>query len=82
LAVSLFFVNYDYGFLETVVFALGSSLGWAFAIVLLSGIREKLSVIADLPRGLKGKAIAFVLLGILALAFIGFSGIARVDPIQ
>jgi len=82
LAVSLFFVNYDYGFLETVVFALGSSLGWAFAIVLLSGIREKLSVIADLPRGLKGKAIAFVLLGILALAFIGFAGIARVDPIQ
>ena len=39
-------------------------------------------MIADLPRGLKGKAIAFVLLGILALAFIGFAGISRVDPIQ
>lgn len=81
LAVSLFFVNYEYGFLETTVFAFGSSVGWAIAITLLASVREKMSVVSDLPRGLKGKAIAFVILGILALAFIGFAGLASLQPV-
>lgn len=80
LAVSLFFVNYEYDFWATTLFAFGSSIGWAFAITLLASVREKMSVISDLPRGLKGKAIAFVVLGILALAFIGFGGLARLQP--
>lgn len=80
LAVSLFFVNYEYGFWETTVFAFGSSVGWAIAITLLASVREKMSVVSDLPRGLKGKAIAFVILGILALAFIGFAGLASLNP--
>lgn len=81
LAVSLFFVNYEYGFWETTVFAFGSSVGWAIAITLLASVREKMSVVSDLPRGLKGKAIAFVILGILALAFIGFAGLASLQPV-
>jgi Na+-transporting NADH:ubiquinone oxidoreductase subunit E len=82
LAVSLFFVNYEYGFWETTVFAFGSSIGWAIAITLLAAVREKMSVVSDLPRGLKGKAIAFVILGILALAFIGFAGLASLQPVM
>ncbi len=81
LAVSLFFVNYEYGFWETTVFAFGSSVGWAIAITLLASVREKMSVVSDLPKGLKGKAIAFVILGILALAFIGFAGLASLQPV-
>jgi Na+-transporting NADH:ubiquinone oxidoreductase subunit E len=44
-------------------------------------VREKMSVVSDLPKGLKGKAIAFVILGILALAFIGFAGLASLQPV-
>lgn len=76
LAVSLFFVTKDYNFKETAAFSFGSGLGWMLAIVLLAGIREKLAKKNDIPRGLAGKGIAFVILGILALAFIGFTGIA------
>jgi Na+-transporting NADH:ubiquinone oxidoreductase subunit E len=74
LAVSLFFVNRNYNFLQTTSFAFGSSVGWLLAIVLLAGIREKMNKISDVPRGLKGKGIVFIILGILALAFIGFTG--------
>lgn len=78
LAVSLFFVNRNYSFAETAVYGFGSGFGWMLAIVLLAGIREKMSVRSDLPKGLTGKGVAFVILGILALAFIGFTGIANV----
>ena len=74
LAVSLFFVNRDYNFVQTTAFAFGSSVGWLLAIVLLAGIRQKMNQISDLPKGLKGKGIVFIVLGILALAFIGFTG--------
>jgi Na+-transporting NADH:ubiquinone oxidoreductase subunit E len=76
--VSLFFVNRTYSFSETAVFSFGSSLGWMLAIVLVAGIREKMSKYSDVPRGLKGKGIVFVILGILALAFIGFTGLASI----
>jgi Na+-transporting NADH:ubiquinone oxidoreductase subunit E len=78
LAVSLFFVNREYTFSETAVFSFGSSLGWMLAIVLIAGLREKMSKYADVPKGLKGKGIVFVLLGILALAFIGLTGLASI----
>ncbi len=78
LAVSLFFVNRTYTFEETAVYGFGSGIGWMLAIVLLAGVREKMSKRSDLPKGLTGKGIAFVILGILALAFIGFTGIANV----
>lgn len=75
LAVSLFFMNRNYTFGETAVFAFGSGLGWMLAIVLLAGIRGKMMEISNLPKGLRGRAIAFVILGILALAFFAFTGI-------
>ncbi|MDY3196536.1 MAG: Rnf-Nqr domain containing protein [Paracholeplasma sp.] len=78
LAVSLFFVNRTYNFAETTVFSFGSSVGWMLAIVLVAGIREKMAKHSDVPRGLKGKGIVFVILGILALAFIGFTGLASI----
>lgn len=78
LAVSLFFVNRTYNFSETTVFSFGSSVGWMLAIVLVAGIREKMAKHSDVPRGLKGKGIVFVILGILALAFIGFTGLASI----
>lgn len=77
LAVSLFFVTRDYNFIETTAFSFGSGLGWMLAIVLLAGLREKMAKQSDVPRGLAGKGISFVVLGIMALAFIGFTGIAN-----
>lgn len=76
LAVSLFFVNREYSFVETTVFSFGSSVGWFLAIVLLAAIREKMATHSNLPKGLAGKAITFIILGILSLAFIGFTGLA------
>lgn len=78
LAVSLFFVNREYTFVETTAFAFGSSVGWFLAIVLLAGIRQKLKKNSDLPKGLAGRGIVFIILGILALAFIGFTGFANI----
>lgn len=76
LAVSLFFVNRDYTFVETAAFSFGSAVGWMIAIVLLAGIRQKINKFSNLPKGLTGKAIAFIILGILSLAFIGFTGLS------
>lgn len=74
LAVSLFFVNRDYNFIETTTFSFGAGVGWLLAIVLVAGIREKMNRISDVPKGLRGKGVVFIILGILALAFIGFTG--------
>jgi Na+-transporting NADH:ubiquinone oxidoreductase subunit E len=79
LAVSLFFVNREYTFAETVSFSFGSAVGWFVAIVLLAGIREKMAKKSDVPKGLAGKGIAFIILGILSLAFIGFTGLASIQ---
>ncbi len=76
LAVSLFVVNRNYNFVETVTFSFASSIGWFLAIVLVAGIREKMAVISDVPRGLAGKGIVFIILGILSLAFLGFTGLS------
>lgn len=75
LAVSLFFMNRGYNFVETAVFAFGSGLGWMLAIVLLAGVRIRMKEISVIPKGLRGRAIAFIILGILALAFFAFTGI-------
>lgn len=78
LAVSLFFVNRDYSFVETAAYSFGSGLGWLIAIVMLAGVRQKLNRVSNIPKGLRGRAIAFVILGILALAFVGFTGIGSI----
>jgi len=71
---SLFMVERDYNFPESVVFGFGSGAGWALAIVALAGIREKLKY-ADVPPGLRGLGITFMIAGLMAMAFMAFSGI-------
>ncbi len=74
LGASLFMVERDYNFTESAVFGFGCGFGWAAAIVALAGIREKLKY-SNPPDGLKGLGIAFIAAGLMALAFMAFSGI-------
>ncbi|MCC5871493.1 MAG: RnfABCDGE type electron transport complex subunit A [Gammaproteobacteria bacterium] len=74
LAVALFQTQRSYGFVESVVFALGAGAGFTLAMVLMAGIREKLRLGA-VPDMAQGTAITLVLAGILSLAFMGFAGI-------
>ena len=74
LAGSLFMVERDYNFGESVVYGLGSGTGWALAIVLLAGIREKMKY-SDVPGGLKGLGITFVIVGLMSMGFMAFGGI-------
>lgn len=74
MAGSLFMVERDYTFGESVVFGLGSGTGWALAIVALAGIRDKLAF-SDVPDGLKGLGITFITAGLMAIAFMSFSGV-------
>jgi len=71
---SLFMVERDYNFAESVVFGFGSGAGWALAIVALAGIREKMKY-SDVPVGLNGLGITFMIAGLMAMAFMAFSGI-------
>ena len=71
---SLFMVERNYDFGESVVFGLGSGFGWALALVALAGIREKLRY-SDVPDGLQGLGITFIIVGLMSLGFMGFSGI-------
>jgi len=66
----------DYGFAQTVIFGFGSGLGFTLAIIIMAGIREQLDL-ADVPEPLKGPAIALIVAGIMALAFMGFVGMIK-----
>jgi Na+-transporting NADH:ubiquinone oxidoreductase subunit E len=77
LAVSLFMVIRDYGYLTSVVFGFGSAVGWMVAIIIVAAINEKLKLIADIPKGMKGPGIIMVTSGIIALAFLGFAGVVN-----
>ncbi len=74
LAGSLFMQERDYGFKESVVYGIGSGLGWAIAIVAMAAVREKLSY-SNPPAGLRGIGITFVVAGLMSIAFMMFSGI-------
>jgi Na+-transporting NADH:ubiquinone oxidoreductase subunit E len=74
LGASLFMVQRDYDFAESVAYGLGAGLGWAVAIVALAGLREKMRY-SDVPEGLRGLGITFITAGIMSLAFLGISGI-------
>ena len=78
LGVSLFMVIREYNFLQTVGFSIGSGLGWALAIITMSGIRHRINEDA-LPEGLQGAPITLIITGIMAMAFIGFSGIVQIS---
>jgi Na+-transporting NADH:ubiquinone oxidoreductase subunit E len=71
---SLFMVERDYNFLESIVYGFGSGTGWALALVLLAGIREKMAY-SNPPAGLKGLGMTFIITGLMALAFMAFGGI-------
>ena len=71
---SLFMVERAYDFGESLVYGFGSGLGWALAIVALAGVREKLKY-SDVPAGLQGLGITFITTGLMAMAFMSFSGI-------
>ena len=72
---SLFMVNRSYNFSESVVYGLGSGVGWAIAIVVLAGIREKMKY-SDVPEGLRGLGITFITVGLMSLGFMSFGGIS------
>ncbi len=74
LAGSLFMVERDYNFVESTCYGIFSGFGWALAIVLLAGIREKMTY-SHVPPGLRGLGITFITVGLIALAFMAFSGI-------
>lgn len=71
---SLFMVERSYTFVESVVYGFGTGVGWALAIVLLAAIRERLKY-SDIPHGLRGLGIAFMVTGFMSLGFMAFSGL-------
>ena len=71
---SLFMVERHYNFGESVVYGLGSGLGWFLAIVALASMREKLRY-SNVPSGIRGLGLTFIITGLMAMAFMSFSGI-------
>jgi Na+-transporting NADH:ubiquinone oxidoreductase subunit E len=74
LGASLFMVERDYTLGEATVFGLGSGIGWLLAIVALAAVREKLKY-SNVPEPLRGLGVAFILVGLMSLGFMAFSGI-------
>ncbi|MBE0483866.1 MAG: NADH:ubiquinone reductase (Na(+)-transporting) subunit E [Bacterioplanes sp.] len=75
MGASLFMVERDYNFGESVVYGVGAGIGWALAITALAGIREKLKY-SDVPAGLEGLGITFMTVGLMSLGFMSFSGVS------
>ncbi len=71
---SLFMIERDYDFTQSVVYGVGSGFGWLLAITVMAGVREKLKY-SDIPKGLEGLGITFISAGLMSLGFMAFSGI-------
>lgn len=71
---SLFMIERDYDFTQSVVYGAGSGFGWALAITVMAGVREKLKY-SDIPKGIEGLGITFISAGLMSLGFMAFSGI-------
>jgi Na+-transporting NADH:ubiquinone oxidoreductase subunit E len=78
LGVALFMQLRNYSFIQSVIYGLGSGLGWWLAIMALSAIRQKVDK-APVPTGLKGPGITLITIGFMAMAFIGFAGMLSVQ---
>jgi electron transport complex protein RnfA len=76
LGVAIIVVQKNYNLLQSVVFAIATSLGFALALIVFTGIREQLDL-TDIPEGMRGVPIALLVAGLLSLAFMGFSGIVK-----
>lgn len=74
LGVALLAVQNDYNLLESVIFGIANAIGFGLALILFAGLREQLDLV-DVPKPMKGVLIAFIVAGLLSLAFMGFSGI-------
>ena len=71
---TLFMVERHYTFVESVVYGFGTGAGWALAIVMLAAIRERLKY-SDIPQGLQGLGMSFMVVGLMSLGFMAFSGL-------
>ncbi|TKJ36623.1 MAG: NADH:ubiquinone reductase (Na(+)-transporting) subunit E [Planctomycetes bacterium B3_Pla] len=78
LGASLFMIIREYSFLQSVGFGLGAGIGWAVAIVLLAGLRQKMRY-SHIPKCFEGVAIAMVVTGVLAMVFMGFAGMVSIQ---
>lgn len=78
LGVSLFMVIREYSFIQSLAFGIGSGLGWMLAIVTMAGIRQRIKN-NPLPKGLEGAGITIIITGLMAMAFIGLSGIVNIQ---
>ncbi len=76
LGLALFQTNRGYDFSQSLIYALGAGAGFALALVLMAGVREKLDL-ANVPELVKGTAAALVVAGILSMGFMGFAGLGR-----
>ena len=77
LGIALFMLNKPYSFWQAFSFGLGGGFGWFLAITLIGGIRERINESA-LPKGLEGPGITLIIIGIMALGFVGFSGMIKI----
>ena len=77
LAASLFMVLRKYNFAQTVFFGLGAGLGWTLAIVMMAGLRQKMGY-SNIPAGLRKTGILFLVAGVIAMTFMGFSGMLSI----
>jgi electron transport complex protein RnfA len=76
LGVAILVIKKEYNLLEGVIYAASTAIGFGLALIILAGIREQLEL-ADIPKGMKGVPVSLVIAGILALAFMGFTGIVK-----
>jgi electron transport complex protein RnfA len=76
LGVAILAVQKDYDLIESVVFAIGNAMGFGLALITFSGIREQLNLV-NVPKGMQGVPIAFIIAGLMAMAFAGFTGIVK-----
>jgi Na+-translocating ferredoxin:NAD+ oxidoreductase subunit A len=76
LGVAILVIKKEYNLIEGVVYAGATAIGFGLALVILAGIREQLEL-ADVPKGMKGVPVSLVIAGILALAFMGFTGVVK-----
>ena len=74
LGVAILVIQRDYSLLQSVVYAISTAIGFALALVVFAGIREQLEMVR-IPKGMRGMAIVLVTAGLLALSFMGFSGL-------
>lgn len=79
LGATLFMIIRDYNFIQSVFYGLGSGVGWALAILAMAGIRQEKMKRAAVPKPLEGAGIALIIAGIMALAFMGFTGMMNIN---